>query len=84
MNRHPVLEVLLASDRMIEKIDEALNILKPNTNEKREHKCIEVCRPVATITSGQRRPGNTVSGRGSKTTISRGHQRHKAIDSAAW
>jgi hypothetical protein len=31
MNRHPVLEVLLASDRMIEKIDEALNILKPNT-----------------------------------------------------
>jgi hypothetical protein len=58
--------------------------IKPNTNEKREHKSIEVCRPVATITSGQRRPGNTVSGRGSKTTISRGHQRHKAIDSAAW
>ncbi len=58
--------------------------IKPNTNEKREHKSIEVCRPVATITSGQRRPGNTVSGRGSKTTISRGHHRHKAIDSAAW
>lgn len=52
--------------------------VKSNINQK-EHEPIKVHRKTKTIASGERRTGNTISGRRSRTAIGVGHLSHKEI-----
>lgn len=56
--------------------------IKTKQNDKENtisNEGIKVSRPVATITTGERRTATGISGRRSKTTIGIGHLSHKAI-----